>query len=208
LLLKVFTQNIDGLERLVGVPGELLVEAHGSFATQRCIDCNSVYPGNLMRDAIREGKVPYCANCCGLVKPDIVFFGEPLPESFMENCALPKEADLCIIMGTSLSVQPFAGLPSLCKPGTPRILINRERVGEMGSRPDDVLVLEDCDDGVRKLAHALGWERDLEVSWKGARSRHNTVKTGSSSAPEEESLEGEISQLTMALDKRLGISND
>jgi NAD-dependent histone deacetylase SIR2 len=111
-------------------------------------------------------------------------------------------------MGTSLSVQPFAGLPSSCKPGTPRILINRERVGEIGSQPDDVRILEDCDDGVRKLAHALGWERDLEVSWNRARSRDKAVKTELSSAPDDGSLSGEICQLTMALGKRLGISND
>ncbi|KAL2787290.1 DHS-like NAD/FAD-binding domain-containing protein [Aspergillus keveii] len=208
LLLKHFTQNIDCLERLAGVPGELIVEAHGSFATQRCIDCKSEYPEELMKDAIAKGEVPYCSVCRGLVKPDIVFFGEALPESFFDNRTLPEEADLCIVMGTSLSVQPFASLPSFCKDGTPRVLINRERVGGMGSRPDDVLILGDCDDGVRKLARALGWEEELERLWEEVNpNKKSREEELAPPATREERLEKEISQLTAEVDRTLEISD-
>ncbi|KAL2782524.1 DHS-like NAD/FAD-binding domain-containing protein, partial [Aspergillus keveii] len=208
LLFKVFTQNIDGLERLAGVPGELIVEAHGSFANQHCIECDLEYPASRMKDAIEEENVPFCPWCRGFVKPDIVFFGEPLPDSFIDNCTLPKEADLCIIMGTSLSVQPFGELPSLCKAGTPRILINNERAGEIGSRPDDVLILGDCDDGVRQLAHALGWEKELEDLWERVCSGHKADGTDlMMSVPGERNMDREISQLTTQVDTKLGISN-
>ena len=60
-----------------------------------------------------------------------------------------------------MTVQPFASLPSLCEDGVPRLLINLQRVGDLGSRPDDVLLLEDCDSGVKKLADHLGWGQDL-----------------------------------------------
>ena len=66
---------------------------------------------------------------------------------------------------TSLTVQPFASLPSLCEEGVPRLLINLQRVGGLGSRPDDVVLLEDCDSGVKKLADHLGWSQDLASLW-------------------------------------------
>ena len=165
LLLKLFTQNIDCLERQAGVPDSKIIEAHGSFANQHCIDCKSRYPQDLMDEAVQKAEVPHCVvpQCNGLVKPDIVFFGEPLPEAFLRNRDVPSAADLCIIMGTSLSVQPFASLPSFCDHGVPRLLINRERVGGIGSRADDVLEMRDCDAGVRRLAAALGWGEDLEA---------------------------------------------
>src|SRR4051812_25088410 len=75
-------------------------------------------------------------------------------------------ADLVIVMGTSLSVSPFANLPQLAGQGVPRLLFNLEPVGDFGSRPDDVIVLGDCDSGVRKLADILGWRDELEALWE------------------------------------------
>ena len=71
-----YTQNIDTLERLAGVPADLIVEAHGSFASQHCIDCGGEYDGKKLREHINAGDVAKCNSCDGLVKPDIVFFGE------------------------------------------------------------------------------------------------------------------------------------
>jgi NAD-dependent SIR2 family protein deacetylase len=74
----------------------------------------------------------------------------------------PK-CDLLIVMGTSLQVQPFASLTRYPKKGTPRLLINRERVGDFNSKsPQDVIMLGDCDHGCIRLAKALGWEADLK----------------------------------------------
>jgi NAD-dependent histone deacetylase SIR2 len=76
LLGTCFTQNIDTLERRAGVPKEKLVEAHGSFASQSCIDCKAPFDATEIRRLIQEERIPRCNRCRGLVKPDIVFFGE------------------------------------------------------------------------------------------------------------------------------------
>ena len=211
LLLKLFTQNIDCLEREAGVPDENIVEAHGSFARQSCIECKTPYSKDLMKQAITNREVPHCLGpqCNGLVKPDIVFFGEQLPDEFHRNRGLPCRADMCIIMGTSLTVQPFASLPSLCSENVPRLLINSERVGDLGCRPDDVLLLGDCDDGVRKLASALGWEKELEALWEATKPDEVSVQcppTGSKS--QDEALEHEIASLTGQVDKALKLASD
>ncbi|MCJ1227324.1 Sir2 histone deacetylase Hst2 [Toensbergia leucococca] len=210
LLLKVFTQNIDCLEREAGVPDDKIVEAHGSFARQCCIECKTPYPHDLMKEAIEKRNVPHCLTpqCNGLVKPEIVFFGEGLPEEFHKNRALPTAADLCIVMGTSLSVQPFASLPDFCSEGVPRVLLNLEHVGSLGSRPDDVLLLGDCDAGVRKLASALGWLEELEAVWIQT-SPDDGTKQGETTPikSKDEILEDEIAKLTKEVDKSLQISS-
>ncbi|KAI0428203.1 DHS-like NAD/FAD-binding domain-containing protein [Xylaria sp. FL1042] len=167
LLRMLFTQNIDCLERAAGVPPELIVEAHGSFATQRCIDCKRPFPDAEMRKCVELADPPTCLHegCDGLVKPDIVFFGEQLPNTFFANATVPQEADLVIVIGTSLMVHPFAGLPRLARDGVPRLLLNMERVGDFGTRADDVLCLGPCDDGIRKLADELGCRDELEKMW-------------------------------------------
>ncbi len=211
LLLKLFTQNIDCLEREAGVPEESIIEAHGSFARQKCIECKSPYSDDLMKEAISNNEVPHCLTpqCNGLVKPDIVFFGEQLPEEFHRNRVLPCRADLCIVMGTSLTVQPFASLPSSCSENVPRLLINSERVGDLGCRADDVLLLGDCDDGVRKLASALGWENELDALWNKTKPNTDGTKhqtTGEKS--KDSTLEVEIALLTEEVDRSLKLASE
>lgn len=213
LLHMLFTQNIDCLEREAGVTGDKIVEAHGSFATQRCIECKRVYPDDKMREMVSKKEVPHCLDeaCRGLVKPDIVFFGEALPEAFFQHRTKPREADLAIVMGTSLTVQPFASLPQFVGDGTPRVLINLERAGGLGSRADDVLILGDCDEGVRKLAEALGWLEELTAEWE-----KTAPKVASEllqkTAPErektkDEKLQDEIDKLTRDVDETLKINS-
>lgn len=212
MLLKAFTQNIDCLEREAGVLDENIVEAHGSFATQRCIECHTEYPKDKMLEAVEAKNVPHCtrSRCDGLVKPDIVFFGEALPESFHRNRSLPAMADLAIVMGTSLTVQPFASLPSFVREETPRVLINLERVGGLGSRPDDVVLLEDCDAGVRRFADALGWREELEALWETTNPNKSEKKPSTEEPPkgEQEALDEKIRALTEGVDKTLKLSDD
>jgi len=210
LLLKLFTQNIDCLEREAGVSGDKMVEAHGSFARQSCIECHSPYPDDEIRKHIDARTIPRCLRqpCGGLVKPEIVFFGEQLPQAFFLNRDMPAKADLCIVLGSSLTVQPFASLPGMCREGTPRLLINKERVGGIGSRPDDVVLLGDCDEGVRKLAVACGWEEALDKAWAST-APTAAVELGrqkKSKRTTEEGLENEVDQLTREIDETLNLS--
>lgn len=213
LLLKLFTQNIDCLEREAGVPGDKIVEAHGSFARQSCIECKQDYPQDKIREHIEAKTIPRCFSCKGLVKPEIVFFGESLPADFFVNRSLPSQADLCIVMGTSLTVQPFASLPQMCYEGTPRVLINKEAVGGFGSRADDVLVLEDCDKGVCKLANACGWLEELVVMWEKTASKpaYDLAESGEKDKAEvaknkDQALEDEVDKLTKEVDETLNLS--
>lgn len=196
------------------MPDDKIIEAHGSFAHQRCIECQTDYPTHMMKEAIQNREVPYCLmpRCRGLVKPDIVFFGEKLPDTFHQNMALPGAADLCFIMGTSLSVQPFASLPGFCPEGVPRVLINLERVGSLGCRADDVLLLGDCDSGVRMLAAALGWTEELEALWAEI-NKTDLAPISKSPKPtgqsfKDEYLDYQIAELTREVEQALKLSEE
>ncbi|KAJ9490186.1 hypothetical protein VN97_g3069 [Penicillium thymicola] len=168
LLHFLFTQNIDGLEQDAGVPPDKVLWAHGNWKSQHCYKCNSPYPDDLMNKAILAGEVPYCleTGCGSAVKPDVVFFGQSLPAEFDEKEKEVLEADLMLVMGTSLRVAPCSRLPGLVKEGIPRVLINNEKAGDLGNRDEDVCILGSCDDGVRQLAVALGWGEDLNDLWE------------------------------------------
>lgn len=130
LLKRCFTQNIDTLERAAGVSPERLVEAHGSFGSCRCIVCGRAHEQDWIRAELEADKVPACLDCSGLVKPDIVFFGEALPERFAElrSQDLPS-AELLLVLGTSLTVAPFCTLVGECPANCPRLLLNKTKVG-------------------------------------------------------------------------------
>ncbi|KAG6090420.1 hypothetical protein E4U15_006000 [Claviceps sp. LM218 group G6] len=209
VLLKVFTQNIDCLERRVGVPSEKIVEAHGSFAAQRCIDCKKEFPDREMKLHVADATVPYCKDphCGGIVKPDIVFFGEAMPSLFRDNCQYPATADVILVMGTSLSVAPFSATPDMAPGGTPRVLINKERVGSLGHRTDDVLVLGTCDDGVRKFADELGWRDELEALWRGVVGDEEAERQLVSAAEQKKKLEDEVNLLTERVESALKLDD-
>ncbi|KAG5830850.1 hypothetical protein ANANG_G00314930 [Anguilla anguilla] len=164
LLLRVYTQNIDGLEKMCGIPEEKLVEAHGSFATASCHLCYTPFPAQEAKTAIMNDNIPTCSFCQGTVKPDIVFFGEDLPQKyFLHSTDFPK-ADLLIIMGTSLQIEPFASLVNTVRASTPRLLMNREPVGPFlcPRRRRDYMELGDLEKTVRRLAQTLGWDSQIQ----------------------------------------------
>ena len=112
LLEGVITQNIDRLHRAAG--SRNVVEVHGSIETSSCMRCAASY-GIEEVDALFDAEgVAVCSTCRGPVKPDVVLFGELLPESAMASAQqLAEHADLMICIGSSLAVYPAAGLPRL-----------------------------------------------------------------------------------------------
>jgi NAD-dependent histone deacetylase SIR2 len=111
-------------------------------------------------------------------------------------------------MGTSLSVHPFASLPQICEDRTPRLLINSEKVGDMGSRADDVLMLEDCDSGVRKLAEACGWLDELEALWAETARPEDPPVEDEPKKNRDEMLQDEIDKLTKDVESTLKLGKD
>lgn len=69
LLQRIYTQNIDTLERVAGIPGEFLVEAHGSFGSATCLKCRSKYEQEWVKEIVFKDEIPKCTFCKGLVKP-------------------------------------------------------------------------------------------------------------------------------------------
>jgi NAD-dependent deacetylase len=103
----VITQNIDRLHERAG--SRALVEVHGSIRTSSCLDCGTVVPFDEVLELL---PVPACPTCGRVLKPDVVMFGELLPEAAVERAAqLAASARLMLVVGSTLEVYPVAGLP-------------------------------------------------------------------------------------------------
>ncbi|XP_046579138.1 NAD-dependent deacetylase sir2A-like isoform X2 [Haliotis rubra] len=165
MLLRMYTQNIDGLERLAGIPPTKLVEAHGTFATATCVICSQKYKGDDIKDKIFDDKIPRCKRtaCPGIVKPDIVFFGEELPKRFYYYLKDMLQTDMVLVMGTSLEVQPFAGIIDNVRWNIPRILFNRNAVGPFrhNKRGKDIVAEGDLLEVMQKFAGMMNWKPEM-----------------------------------------------
>eukprot|EP01065_Artemidia_motanka_P048161 TRINITY_DN770_c2_g1_i1.p1 TRINITY_DN770_c2_g1~~TRINITY_DN770_c2_g1_i1.p1 ORF type:complete len:540 (+),score=164.46 TRINITY_DN770_c2_g1_i1:208-1827(+) len=308
LLLRCYTQNIDNLERIAGLPPESLVEAHGSFSSAACIDCGAQHRPLSVKEQLAAGKVPKCGTrhdvdppeeppaddvvatlraemaeaeqgkvaareslqfdammaagsayliaeeklklaeqqraeypskraewergpkqftCTGLVKPGIVFFGESLPRRF--HYLLDRdgaEADLLLVVGTSLAVMPFAGIVGKVGPLCPRVLVNRDAVGVHGADDQpigfgnigfrfgssgnyrDVFAKGTCDGQLEKLADLLGWGAELRGLSQQLKKRRDVGTLFSPAPAWSEKLEREASVAAHALHTRGGLSGE
>ncbi len=121
-LKAVVTQNIDRLHAKAG--SDRVIEVHGSIATSSCTTCSTSYPLENVGELFDTDGVATCACCMGKVKPDVVLFGEMLPEAaMMEAQELAANADLLLCIGSSLEVYPVAGLPELTLSAGGRVAI-------------------------------------------------------------------------------------
>ena len=128
----IFTQNIDGLELKAKINTEKIIFAHGTFSKGHCPQCKREIDIEEINKCINEGKIKYCDICNGPCKPKIVFYGEPLPEEFFQKGNDCFDADLIIIMGTSLQVHPFASLPIVTNQECWKVVFNMTNVGKFG----------------------------------------------------------------------------
>ncbi|KAH0517030.1 NAD-dependent protein deacetylase sirtuin-1 [Microtus ochrogaster] len=132
-----------------------------SFATASCLICKYKVDCEAVRGDIFNQVVPRCPRCpadepLAIMKPEIVFFGENLPEQFHRAMKYDKdEVDLLIVIGSSLKVRPVALIPSSIPHEVPQILINREPLPHLHF---DVELLGDCDVIINELCHRLGGE--------------------------------------------------
>lgn len=156
-LLRQYTQNIDTLEIAAGISH--VTFCHGSFASATCVKCGfHMTDGTQVNATIADGKVPYCEQCAdGVMKPDVVLFNEPMPAGVLDGIEQHTgDADLLLVLGTSLAVTPCSLIPALVGLGdAPRVLINAELAGRDSDfehflkGPSDVTV--------QRLLDALDW---------------------------------------------------
>jgi NAD-dependent deacetylase len=110
LVQAVVTQNIDGLHTRAGSVD--VVEVHGSIRTASCLRCGERVPFADAVAALESAPAPPCPRCGETLKPDVVMFGELLPEDAIDRAFdLARRAGLLLVVGSSLEVHPVAGLP-------------------------------------------------------------------------------------------------
>lgn len=197
-LRRLLTQNIDGLDYHLSLPVEKVVGVHGSLGQVQCEGCGAFVDPALFRDQVRDnikdiyskgddGDGPaqstlILCSACGkaLVKPATVLYGRSLPASFSEAI----EADfsdasvttVLLVVGTSLTVHPAAGVPALVGPDTTRIVVDlndvdlpprRQPVSATSSKDggggDDLFLEGEADAVLRSLAAELGWAEEMEL---------------------------------------------
>ncbi|RLN97962.1 hypothetical protein BBJ28_00018176 [Nothophytophthora sp. Chile5] len=188
-LLRVYTQNVDGLEEAAGVTK--CIPCHGSFAWSACMRCKTRVRTSTLMPVIQAGVIPTCSepNCRGVLKPEITFFGELLADHVSTSITKDRlQADLLLVIGTSLKVAPVMEIPGYLPAHIPQVVINKTAlkkkklrskqpsasVGKLsrnststkgrGAAADeeefDLSLLGDCDDIIRYICDQAGWKLD------------------------------------------------
>nr|ADC84505.1 RE01731p [Drosophila melanogaster] len=177
------THRTSTLERVAGI--QRVIECHGSFSTASCTKCRFKCNADALRADIFAQRIPVCPQCQpnkeqsvdasvavteeelrqlvenGIMKPDIVFFGEGLPDEYHTVMATDKDVcDLLIVIGSSLKVRPVAHIPSSIPATVPQILINREQLHHLKF---DVELLGDSDVIINQICHRLS---DNDDCWR------------------------------------------
>lgn len=188
LLLRNYTQNIDGLERKSNISTGKLIECHGTYNTATCQQCNKQFPFDFIKSVLEKNKdtveIPMCDTCeVGVVKPDIVFFGESLPTKFAFAVSQDfVKCDMLIVIGTSLGVYPVASLVDMVPPDCPRVYVNRERSGQFATttgpnaEPNgrDFFIGGDIEQFADEVCQLLGWDAELQMARDGFQWTQNT----------------------------------
>jgi len=132
ILKTIITQNIDGLHQAAGNTD--VIEFHGNFAWQRCMDCSRKY----QTSQVDISEVPPRCSCGGILRPDAVFFGEIIPpEAMRRSRQAAADCDLMLVVGTSAVVQPAALMPVFAKEAGAKIVeINPEKTPLTGQISD------------------------------------------------------------------------
>ncbi len=145
----VITQNIDGLHRKAG--SKNLYEVHGTFENFQCLNCKKAYKLNDIFNTIKNGEVPLCKECGGILKPDVVFFGERIDANLINQIKnIASQSEYCIVIGSSLIIHPVASIPEYTLNNDGRlIIINR------GETPYDEYAYKKFDVDIEEFSKAV-----------------------------------------------------
>jgi NAD-dependent deacetylase len=125
----VITQNVDGLHQKAGIVDNVVIEIHGNANYAKCLGCQRRYELAPVKAAfLIDEKVPYCAECGGMIKTATISFGQAMPEAALRQAEYAaSNCDLMLAIGSSLTVFPAATLPQLARQqGADLVIINNE----------------------------------------------------------------------------------
>ena len=134
----IVTQNVDGLHQKAGSSEDKVLQLHGNMQWVKCIDCGARHPFAEVRGWIEAGvEVPECAECGGILKPDAVFFGEAMPvKETTEAQRRSSACDLCIVIGSTLTVYPAALMPQYAVSAGAKLVIINDGATELDHAAD------------------------------------------------------------------------
>ena len=177
----LFTQNIDGLEIKAKIPENKIIFAHGNFLKGHCPKCNKNIDINIINNGIQKNEIVYCDSCKNVpCKPNVVFYGEMLPKRFYEKMEDIIDCDLVIIMGTSLKVYPFAGIPENMDNKAWKVVMNYDKVGSYNYDllcSNSIFIEGKTDDTVLKLLKDIDLEDDFKKFIKDVYGDEEIIKT-------------------------------
>lgn len=121
----VMTQNIDVLHQKAG--SVKVLEVHGSPSSHHCLKCRKTFGYDEIAPTVMNDEVPKC-ECGGIIKPDIIFYGESLNQETLQECFdWAERCELMIVLGSSLTVQPAASIPlAACQSGAKMCIVNAQ----------------------------------------------------------------------------------
>ena len=153
-LYAIITQNIDMLHTQAG--SRQVHEVHGQMREATCMQCGKVVEAQPYMDkVVQDGQIPRCPDCGGVLKPNVILFGEMLPAEVMQAAELAaRTCDVMLVAGSSLTVSPVSDLPLLALEGGARlILVNFEPT--YIDRKADVVIYDDVARALPSIVEAI-----------------------------------------------------
>jgi NAD-dependent deacetylase len=146
----IITQNVDGLHQAAG--NSDVIEFHGTFAWQRCMDCSRKYETS----KVDISEIPPRCSCGGILRPDAVFFGEMIPQDAMwRSRQIATDCDVMLVVGTSAIVQPAALMPVVAKESGAKVVeINPEQT-PLTDEISDYLIIGGAGDVMNRIVAEL-----------------------------------------------------
>ncbi len=135
----IVTQNVDALHQRAGA--QHVLEVHGTLETLTCVHCYHKFrAADYITDYLENGVIPRCADCGGVLKPDVILFEEQLPlQVWRQAQEAARTCDLILIAGSSLTVMPVAGLPVQALNNNARMIIINKAPTYIDARAEVVL---------------------------------------------------------------------
>ncbi|MCP4350358.1 MAG: NAD-dependent deacylase [Desulfobacterales bacterium] len=146
ILQTVITQNVDGLHQLAG--NKDVIEFHGSFAWQRCMDCEKFCETG----KVDMSQIPPRCECGGIYRPDVIFFGEMIPHhSLLRSRQISAECDIMLVMGTSAVVHPAASMPVVAKENGAKVIEINPEATPLTDNISDYLIMGKAGEVMNKI---------------------------------------------------------